>query len=141
MNKIVYPTREQLRWWIEDLKGEDALLRLSLPLVDNDWYERVLEIIGLVQMPLYNTDLHKKAAIIFYKIAKAHNYIDGNKRSSIVVLYLFYLINRHYILSSSANDIKSLAKKVARSRGRVRYDRWISKISTELASHVHQFDF
>ena len=138
MNKISFPSPISLKWWVEDLQGEDPLLKLSLPRVNDEWYERVLGILDMVQMPYYQCSTHKMAAIIFYKIVKAHNYIDGNKRSGVIVVYLFYLINGYYV--SSSLDLEGIAKKVASSRGRNNYDKWIYKIEDLFSNHVYFID-
>lgn len=71
MNRILYPSRESLKLWVKILKSENSSLDLSLPVIDDDWYKKVLEILDLVQMSYYEDGLHKKAALIFYKIVKA----------------------------------------------------------------------
>ena len=108
------------------LQEDDPVLKLALPLIDSEWYERIHEVVERVKMPYSPSNLHHKAALLFYNINKAHSYIDGNKRSSIVILYLFYLINDRYIPASL--NLKKLAKSVAKSKGRARQEDWIDKL-------------
>ncbi|MEX0910477.1 MAG: type II toxin-antitoxin system death-on-curing family toxin [Candidatus Paceibacterota bacterium] len=134
MNKVLYPSLKSLKLWIGNLEGENPVLKLSLPTIDEQWYERVIDILDMVQMSYYESNIHDKAAIIFYKIIKTHNYIDGNKRSSIIVVYLFYLINGYYIPKSAS--IRKLAKDIANSKGRDDYDKWIDHISNHFSNHT-----
>ena len=134
MNKLQYPTLQELVWWIEFLSDENRTLKLSLPVIDDVWYEQIMEVVQRVQYSYSEDALHNRAAELFYNANKAHNYTDGNKRSSIVITYLFYLTNNHYIMSSL--NIRALAKKVARSHGRNRHDWWIEKITKQFEKHT-----
>ncbi|MEK9201271.1 MAG: type II toxin-antitoxin system death-on-curing family toxin [Patescibacteria group bacterium] len=110
MSDFYYPTRKVLEWWIQELGSADPILKVALPLVDSEWFDRILDILERAKLPYEQCTLHRKAAIIFYNIAKAHEYVDGNKRSSIVILYLFYLTNSYYIPKSF--KIKSWASEL-----------------------------
>lgn len=123
--ELLYPSQDLLEFWINLLK-RDRPLGLVLPQIDENWYLQVLEITERVQYSYSSPELHQKAAELFYNICKAHAYIDGNKRSSIVVVYLFYILNDHFILNRL--DVRQLAKSVARSKGRKNHDQWIEKI-------------
>ena len=133
-DQIFYPDRTTLEWWISNLQSSNPLLRVALPNIDTEWYEQIMRTLEMVQMSVYDSDLHRKAAVIFYMINKGHRDVDGNKRSSILVVYLFYLVNNHYIPRSF--PIKKLAKSVARSKGRKNYDTWIAKIERAFQNSV-----
>lgn len=133
MSEVQYPNRDDLRWWVEDL-SKGTGLPLKLPNIDEEWYDLILDSIQRVHYSPESGDLNRKAAQIFYNIAKGHNFVDGNKRSSIVVVYLFYLINDHIVRADML--IGDLARKVARSHGRSRHDEWIEKIELEFKNKL-----
>lgn len=134
MSRIYYPTREILEFWTENLQSGDPVLTLALPAINAEWHDRVMEIIERASTPYAKNDLHYRAAYIFYLIDKSHNYIDGNKRSSILVVYLFYLVNNHYL--PSTYDIRRLAKSIAASKGREKQDKWIRKAECDFKRNV-----
>lgn len=125
-SSVQYPTEDDLRSWIEFLKDENTILKLALPADDDNWYEQMMSVVQRVQYSYSEDSLHNRAAELFYNTNKAHNFGDGNKRSSIVITYLFYVLNDKYIVSKL--EMKKLAKDVAKSRGRARHDGWIRKI-------------
>lgn len=118
---LVYPSRRDIELWLELLQSEDINLGLKLPVVDKEWINEILSIIERCRFPYFSGSIHNRAANIFYKIVKNHNYIDSNKRSGIVILYLFYLVNDHMLIrkemkyNGSKIDIEEMAKRVARS--------------------------
>lgn len=126
MSDIRYPVRKDIEDWIEFLKETNKVFRLALPTTDEQWYACVLEVIERVRYSYSPNTLHRRAAELFYNINKAHNYVDGNKRTSILIVYLFYVLNDRIIVKRA--DVRDLAKSVARSHGRERHDQWIDKI-------------
>lgn len=123
---IVYPERSDLEFWIDFLSNENVTLKLALPAADDHWYECMLDVIQRVEFSYSTNDIHTRAAELFYNTNKAHNFGDGNKRSSILVVYLFYVMNDLYI--NKRLEVKNLAKAVAKSRGRKQHDKWLEKI-------------
>lgn len=65
---------------------------------------------------------------MFYNIIKSHGLINGNKRTGVVVTYLFFVLNERVIMKRA--DMYTLAKKVAMSRGRKNHDEWMKKIES-----------
>ena len=100
---------------------------LALPAIDDGWYADIMDVVKRADHSYAERDLHHRAAELFYNTIKGHNFIDGNKRSSIVLVYLFYILNRHYIVSKL--DIRKLAKRAAKSRCRGRHDSWTGKLA------------
>lgn len=135
MNNVVYPDSGLLYWWIGHIeRNNDHYLKPFLPKVDKEWGNRVMRIIDLMKLGMYPQDLHSQGAFIFYKINKAHNEIDSNKRTSIIVTYLFYIINNHTLIRPP--EIRLMAKRIARSKGRRNQDSWIRKAKDFLSSHA-----
>jgi death-on-curing family protein len=128
---VVCPSQEQLEMWIEYLKNDDdRAFGRFLPVTDERWYSEILGVLERVMVP-YISGVSSKAAHLFYYIIKDHRFPDGNKRSGIVVAYLFFLVNGCEI--ESAERIRFLAKKVARSHGSIQKDEWIRKIQKEFS--------
>jgi prophage maintenance system killer protein len=143
-DNLVYPSDKDIEQWLELLQSEDVNLKLKLPVVDNGWIKEILSIIERCRFPYFPVSVHNRAANIFYKIVKNHNYIDSNKRSGIVILYLFYLINDHVLIrknmrySGSQIDIEEMAKRVARSRSS-RSENTVRKIENCLNASTRKF--
>jgi death-on-curing family protein len=130
MQIIEYPSRDILDWWVKYLEDEanQSSLKKYLPVIDKGWIDNIAQIIELIQNDYYQPqELHYKAALIFYKIIKNHSYIDSNKRSSIIAVYLFYIINNYVLLNT--DGVRLLAIKVAKSKGRRNQPSWLKKIS------------
>lgn len=124
--EIQYPSRRTIERWVEVLKQENNVFKVALPDTNNEWYGHILNVIERVKSSYSPNTLHRRAAELFYNTNKAHNYIDGNKRTSIVIVYLFYIINDKIVMKDL--DVRDLAKKVAKSHGRSRHDEWIEKL-------------
>jgi death-on-curing family protein len=142
MNRPEYPDNRWLRWWIDYLKKSNNTLKLKLPLTDDGWDYHMLGLLELIQQPYYTPEeVYHKAAVLFYKIIKDHKYIDGNKRSAVVIVYLFFVINDCMLLPSI--NLRELAKKVAESKPRIyrhqrdNQDRWVKKLEKEFRKHTH----
>lgn len=126
MSEITYPHRSTLELWIQILTDEDNTFKLSLPSIDEGWYQCMMDVVQRCEYSYSERELHLRAAELFYNTNKAHNFIDGNKRSSILIVYLFHIINDYEI--TSRLNIRDLAKKLAKSHGRTQHDVWIKKI-------------
>ncbi len=141
---IEYPDQYFLDWWIEYIQEESSniFLKKYLPKTDKEWVNRVLGVISHIKMQQEHgyipTELHAIGSNIFYKINKAHNEIDGNKRSSIIVIYLYYLLNDYAILK--AEDLRFMAKDIAKSKGRRNQNSWLKKINTFFSIRVTRLD-
>ncbi len=97
MAEIRYPGRQQLEFWIGELSMPGSMLAPYLPAVDEYWYREMSGIFVRVRMA-QDLDLHVQAARIFHDTVKNHHFVDGNKRSGVVMLYLFYLWNGYALL-------------------------------------------
>jgi death-on-curing family protein len=134
--KIEYPHPEILERWVIYLRGEGKNLKLSLPRIDAGWYKHAEDLFSRLAHP-YSADVHRKAAELFYNANKAHNVVDGNKRTSIILVYLFYVVNGYLIQPDL--DIKSWAKRIAKSKGRKSHDRWLGKLEEAFSTHTKPF--
>lgn len=136
MSNLQYPNSDILHWWVEYLQTDRAL-KLALPKIDDEWYAAMIDVITRVQYSYSPDEVFTRGAEIFYNTIKAHNFLDGNKRSGILVVYLFFIINGYYIIDKL--DVRQTAKKVARSRGRIRHDWWIKKLCSVFRRCTNQF--
>lgn len=127
MSKWIYPDKETLKWWGEYLEDPTIFLHEYLPLIDGEWVNTVSNTLELLKFDHYNDEIHHKAAHVLYKVCKNHHFIDGNKRSSIIVLYLFCIVNG-YMITCSPEEIKKLAKQTADINGSQNYESDIKNI-------------
>ena len=127
---IVYPNREHLELLINYLKNPENVLTRLLPVCNEKWYIDIIGTVDRVAVP-YIQGVSSKAAHLFYYIIKDHSFPDGNKRSGVVMAYLFLLVNGYEV--SDADRIRILAKKVAQSHGAKNKDDWIRKIEKEFS--------
>ncbi|MEI7765654.1 MAG: type II toxin-antitoxin system death-on-curing family toxin [bacterium] len=128
--EIFYPDKDLIKYWIELLRSKNYTLKTRLPITDEEWFSIVEETIERIKIQ-YIEGVHSKASHLFFYLNKNHNFIDGNKRTTIVVIYLFYLVNNYTIISSGR--LEELAKKLAKSHGSRNKDDWMKKIEKELS--------
>ncbi len=113
-SRISFPDKTELKAWADLLAAQGFPY---LPTMDELWAEDMVPPFDLARMrPECREDLHLAAARIFYMVNKGHRRIDGNKRSSIICAYYFYLINKKRLLCTQ-EDIEGIALKVASSEG------------------------
>jgi len=135
VSKWLYPDKEVLQRWVELLEQPTFVLHRYLPPIDEGWITTILATFDLLQFIYYSDSFHYKAAHMFYKICKNHYFIDSNKRSSIIVLYLFCIING-YIITCPPEAVKTLAEKTAMIQGSSNYENDIRDIEDELKKVV-----
>lgn len=131
MNNFFYPDKEAIKIWLNFLRSENSSLNLKLPNTDDQWFKGILDTMDRVRL-VYSDNVHGVASRLFYYLDKDHNFVDGNKRSTILMVYLFYILNGYRI--NSPEKIRVLAKKVAKSMGSKNMDSWLIKIEKELKS-------
>lgn len=120
--RVAFPDRKDIEAWLALLSRTNPILRLKLPVVDDQWIDHILSIIERQKLrgKYTETSLCRYAAHIFYNIIKNHNYIDSNKRSAVVIVYLFFVLNSHLLqpqlyYREQLIKIEDLAIKVAES--------------------------
>jgi len=123
MAKFIYPHKKDLQQFIEIIRDKKYPIGKYLPSTDADWYSAISECIEYVEhVSHFNKDslLHDAAATLLYKIAKRHELGDGNKRSAVIVVYIFYILNDYFI--SDPKELKVQAKRIASTKGRKNED-------------------
>ncbi|MCB9820598.1 type II toxin-antitoxin system death-on-curing family toxin [Candidatus Nomurabacteria bacterium] len=118
MDDIIYPNEEDFRIFINILQQGDYSIKKYLPHIDENWYDIVVTQMNYVKNTSYYEDLniYEVCSKILYKITKKHELGDGNKRSGVICVVLFCLVNNFYITKPS--ELKNLARKIAKTRGR-----------------------
>lgn len=56
--------------------------------------------------------LHLKAAALMHSLIRSHPFVDGNKRTAVIAVGIFYLLNG-YSLEAEQDDVIALAVDVA----------------------------
>lgn len=60
-------------------------------------------------------DIHSKAAALLQSLAKNHPFMDGNKRTAVISVGLFYMLNGWW-LAASQDELVDLALDVVEDR-------------------------
>lgn len=144
-SKVLLPSRETLKSWVELIQNVDLDknpkfdLKEYLPEISEDWYDGVMHVIDKLKITTHYQDLslHEMGANIFYKIIKSHNQIDSNKRSGIIAITLFFLINHHTVCPP--NNLKRRALLIAKSVGRLKEDRHKKTLTSFFIKNTRSF--
>ncbi len=98
-----------------NLIADRESLRNYLPIIDERWAVAIEGEYALTAMHPDRDDLAKSSARLFYRIIKNHRFVDGNKRSAVINVYLFVLYNRHN-LAVTPRELYDYSKLVAGSK-------------------------
>lgn len=131
---MLYPERSDLEIFIRVITNDKYTISTYLPKISTDWYDVVCDCLDYVRTTsLYTQSLsiHDCAARLLYKIAKRHELADGNKRSAVITVYLFYMLNDYMVVEPE--NLKEEARRAARSRGRKNEDLLRQRISDVLS--------
>lgn len=113
-----FPEKEQLLDFAEYIGASDKLVHY-LPIITETWAEKTEAIVRTVQLATAfsppHSNLAHSGADLFYKIIKDHPHIDGNKRTAVMSVVLFFGLNRQRLVFSF-QDMYRLSKSVAESR-------------------------
>ncbi|MBC7981661.1 type II toxin-antitoxin system death-on-curing family toxin [Candidatus Parcubacteria bacterium] len=118
MAKIVYLKEKDFRDIIHILQNGKFDMKKYLPPVGERWYKVVTECSDYVTSTSHyegEANFYDICARLLYKIVKKHELHDGNKRTAVISVYLFCLMNDYLILNPE--DIKKLAKRIASTKG------------------------
>lgn len=90
------------------------------------------EIFGVDKYP----SIFQKAAMLLYFIIKDHCFKDGNKRTSVLAVFVFLQQNGYDVIAPKGS-IKKFAEEIAESEYRgIEIDRYINKISKIIRYNV-----
>lgn len=119
MANFVYIDKDFLKLFVSVLNEGEYPIKKYLPHIDEEWYDMVSECMNhFKNSSAYEQELsiYEMAAKILYKIAKRHELGDGNKRSAVIAVFCFCLVNECAVISPQ--KLKQLAKRIASTRGR-----------------------
>ncbi len=135
---LTFPDEEMLRFWISSIKQHPKAFREVsdyLPLTNRYWVSRMASVFSRVEYKYHANqaikDISGATADVFYNIIKLHAEIDGNKRSALICIYLFIIVNLINTSHNYNNDAFSkkgafkmykMAKRIAKSKGN-RYEK------------------
>lgn len=111
MSLLKYPNADTIFRWAIIVGGYENLSKF-LPATDENWARLLEADFQLCQMHPDAQNMERSAARLFYRIIKNHHFVDGNKRSAVICLYLFLFLNE-YDLSMAWQDLYGLARAVA----------------------------
>jgi len=137
MANIIYPNEDDFRVFIDILNKGNYTIKKYLPYIDDEWYKVVLSCVNYVKdtSRYENLDIYEVTSKILYKVSKKHELGDGNKRSGVISVVLFCLVNDFYIKNPAY--LKNLAKRIAKTRGRINEDLLRERIAKCLKSTMY----
>ncbi len=133
MANFEYPNSETLELFISLIKGGKHRISKYLPETDKDWFQAISDCIEYVNHTSgyqEGASIHEVGARILYKVTKRHELGDGNKRSAVISVYLFCIINNYTVIDPK--KLKSLAKRIAKTKGRMNEDTIKKRIAKKL---------
>lgn len=111
---IEFPNQEEIIRWGQTLAGDGTFP--SLPAISDFWAKQMSSCMETTRLLANSSDdsydICRCASVIFYKITKNHYLVDGNKRSAVICLYLFFAVNG-MILEVPFTSLYGLSKDVA----------------------------
>lgn len=108
---LKYPNADAIFTWAT-IVGDYENLSKFLPAINKDWARLLEADFQLCQMHPDAQSMERSAARLFYRIIKNHHFIDGNKRSAVICMYFFLVLNK-YDCTMEWQDLYNLAKTVA----------------------------
>jgi len=112
--EIICPNADDITTWANWI-AESGYLRKYLPVTDGRWAATIESEFQLTLLSQDRNDLIRFAARLFYRIIKNHRFLDGNKRSAVINVYLLVSLNG-FGLDLSPRALYHLAKNVADSQ-------------------------
>jgi death-on-curing family protein len=107
-----------------------------LPAISDDWFVSVCECLEYIESTnqYLSLDILEEAARILYKVVKKHDLADSNKRSAVICVYLFCLLNDYVVVYPTR--LKEEAKRIAKTKGRENEDLITSRVTSSLREFI-----
>lgn len=108
---MIFPTQNNLKEFIALVISYEGFLAPLLPSTSDFWLESMIDMVEVCRIrvkfkEIDEVDIYKFAACLFLKIATKHEMSDGNKRSAVIMLYFFLIINDKYEVLSDIDPWK-----------------------------------
>ncbi len=110
---LQYPTANDLELWF-DIIQRNQEFGPYLPAIDDGWIDSIQSDLALCAMHPDGQRLSSASARLFYRIIKNHHFVDGNKRSAVLMLFMLLDFNEMEI-EMNWIEMYDLAKEVASS--------------------------
>lgn len=117
--EFVFPEEADLRLFVQLITSTRYKISRYVPATSDFWFETIFDCVSYIKSTAHyesDSDIYEVIARLLYKIVKRHELGDGNKRSAVIAVYLFCLLNDYAV--TNARALKNEATRVARSRGR-----------------------
>lgn len=108
-----YPTRSDLALWVQ-IAQRNVDFGPYLPAIDDGWIDAIQSDIALCAMHPDSQRIVSVAARLFHRVIKNHHFVDGNKRSAVLILFIFLDAN-DMALRMNWEEMYDLAKEIAAS--------------------------
>jgi len=138
MASFSYPTKSDFEFFVGLLTEENYPIAKYLPPVNKNRYQSVDECVRYVEETAYYDPctIYEECARLLYKITKKHELADANKRSAVIAVYLFCVLNDYVI--SDPEELKRQAKRIASTRGRVNENLLRKRVASNLQDIVER---
>jgi death on curing protein len=98
---------------------DDGLLQNALQRPVNKW-------------PYENADMFECAVGYAFGVAKAHAFVDGNKRTAFVTGVTFLRLNGWYFLTQPAEGVEFMEGLASNQISEEEFKKWLQRASTEI---------
>lgn len=118
MAEFNYPSEGDLRLFVRMVQRGNYTIGRYLPAISDDWFRSVADCVNYVAETSHYEpcSFHEACSRILYKVAKKHELTDANKRSAVIAVYLFCILNDYRIIDPQT--LKHQAKRIASTKGR-----------------------
>ncbi len=140
MAKFIYPDKKDLELFVEIIRDKKFSIIRYLPYTNKEWFQVISDCIKYVENTSHyepNLSIYEASSRLLYKVAKKHELGDGNKRSAVIAVHLFCVVNDCFI--DNPQKLKLQAKRAAKTKGRLNEEIIKSRISKELLKIVKFF--
>ncbi len=136
MVNYIYPTEDDFRLFVKILQEGEYTINKYLPAISEDWFKSVSECTEYVRQTSSYTQhtFHEECARILYKVTKKHELADSNKRSALMSVILFCLVNDYRV--ENPDELKRQAQRIARTKGRNNEDVVRARVAECLADFI-----
>ncbi len=111
---LLFPSAGDLLLWIE-IAQRNSNLEAYLPVIDDVWVSTIESDLALCAMHPDGRNIFATSARLFHRVIKNHHFVDGNKRSALLILYIFLDMNRAE-LRIGWRQLYRLAKEIASTK-------------------------
>lgn len=138
---FVYPTRTDLEDFVRILQTNKFRVSKYLPHIDEEWFDIIDDCVRYVENTARyegGRNFHDCCARLLYKVAKRHELHDGNKRSAVITIFIFAVLNDHAVITPS--NLKDQARRAAATKGRRNEELMKRRIAQSFVEDIVPFE-